>query len=114
DARRPRVAGFGPCRPIGPDLLSLLDVERLATLVEHQRRALKVHAELGCPLRRLGRGRAPPYALEQAFRMRLDAEQSRRIGKHGAWIGLGEPRALEHVQEDAGVPPRHVGVALAL
>jgi hypothetical protein len=96
------------------DLLALLDVERLARLVGLQRRAHQVHALLGRPARgRVGRG-APPDAVAQARRVRLDAQQAGRVGEHRSRVGLGEPLALEDLEQHLGVPAGHVGLVLAL
>ena len=46
--------------------------------------------------------------------MRLQPQQAGRIGEHRARVGLGEALALQRVQEDLGVGPRHVGVGLAV
>ena len=46
--------------------------------------------------------------------MRLEPQQARRIRKHRPRIGLGEALAAQQVEEDLGVAPAHVGVALAL
>src|SRR4029077_10368888 len=67
--RRARVPGLLPCRAVEPDLLRLLRVERLSALVDLERRALQVHAELGRPFRRRIRAGAPPDALAQALRV---------------------------------------------
>ena len=48
-ARLARMACFPPGCPIRLDLPALLDVERLAALVEHERRAHQVHAHLRGP-----------------------------------------------------------------
>src|SRR6185503_14642134 len=78
-ARLTPVSGLLPGLTIGFDLLSLLDVQRLAGLVFFQSRALQVHAELrGPPGRRIG-ARTPPDPLAQTFGMRLETQQSRRI-----------------------------------
>ena len=78
DAAAHRDAGFAlvpgllPGRAIGLDLLALLDVEGLAGLVELERRALEVHAQLRRPDRRGVGGRAPPDPVAQARRVRLE------------------------------------------
>ena len=114
DARRARMPGRFPRLAIKPDLFGLLDVERLTALVDLERRRLQVHAELGRPLRRrIGAG-APPDALAQAFRERLQPQRARRIGKHRARIGLGEAFALQQLEKYLGVGARHVGVGLAV
>ena len=108
--RRARMPGFFPRRAVEPDLLRLLDVERLAALIDLERRALQVHAELGRPLRGgVGAG-APPDALAQTLRVRLDAQEAGRVRKHRRRVGLGEALAAQHIEKDLGVAPRHVGV----
>ena len=108
--RRTRVSGRRPCRTIKPDLLRLLHMERLAALVDLERRALQVHAELGRPFRRrIGAG-APPDALAQTLRIGLDAQQAGRVREHRPRAGLGEALAAQHLEEDLGVAPRHVGI----
>ena len=57
---------------------------------------------------------APPDALAQALRIRLEAQQARRVRKHRRRVGLGEALAEQHLEEDLGVAPRHVGVGHAL
>ena len=75
---------------------------------------MQVHAGLGRPFRRrIGAG-APPGALAQAFRVRLEAQETRRVRKHGARVGLGEALAEQHLEKDLGVAPRHVSVGHAL
>src|SRR5664280_400845 len=87
--RRARVPGRLPRRAVQPDLLRLLHVERLAALVDLERRALQVHTELGRPLRGgVGAG-APPDALAQALRVRLETQQAGRVRKHRPRAGLG-------------------------
>ena len=103
DARRRVMAGFLPGGAVGADLLGLLDVEGLAALVELERRALQVHAELGRPFGRGVGGRAPPDALAQPFRMRLEAQQAGRVREHRPRIGLGKALAAQDVEEDLGV-----------
>src|SRR4029434_7735838 len=102
-----------PRRSIKPDLLGLLDMERLAALVDLECRALQVHAELRRPLRRrIGAG-APPDALSETLGMRLEAQQAGRVRKHRARIGLGEALAEQQFEEDLSVAPRHLGVGYA-
>ena len=112
--RRARVAGLLPRRAVKPDLLRLLDVERLAALVDFERRALQVHAELGRPFRRRVGAGAPPDALAQALRIRLEPQQAGRVREHRPRVGLGEALAAQHFEKDLGVAPRHVGVGHAI
>jgi hypothetical protein len=93
-----RMSRLLPRLAVRLDLLSLLDVQRLAALVVFQRRALKVHAEFRRPARRSLRACAPPDAIEQAFWMRLDAQQPRRIGKHRSRVRLRKPLSLDTVE----------------
>src|SRR4029453_491676 len=81
--------------------------------VDLKRRTLQVHAELGRPLRRrIGSG-APPDALAQTLRVRLEAQQARRVREHRARVGLSEALADQHFEEDLGVTPRHISVGHA-
>ncbi len=112
--RRARVPRRLPRLAINPDLLRLLDVERLVALDHLERRALHVHAELGRPFRGAVGARAPPDALAQARRVRLEAQQARRIRKHRARVRPREALALEHLEEHLGVAPRHLGIGHAL
>jgi hypothetical protein len=107
------VTCFLPRFPVCLDLLGLLNVERLAGLVLFQSGALQVHAELGRPDGGAVGRRAPPDAIAESFRMRLDAQQTGRIAEHRAGAGLRETLTLEDLQEHLGVLPGHVGVGLA-
>ena len=98
----------------GVDLLRLLDVERLAALVELQGRRLHVHAQPRRPCRGRVRGGAPPDPVAQAGRMRLEAQQTGRIREHRARVGLRKPLARQQLQKDLGMPAGHVAVVLAL
>ena len=75
---------------------------------------MQVHAQLRGPDGRGVRGRAPPDPVAQARRVRLEAQQAGRVGEHRPRVRLGEALALEQLEEDLGVPARHVGVGLAL
>ena len=108
--RHARVLGLLPCRAVEPDLLRLLHVERPSALVDLERRALQVHAELGRPFRRRIRAGAPPDALAQALRVRLQTQETGRVRKHRARVGFGEALAKQHVEENLGVAPCHVGI----
>ncbi len=44
--------------------------------------------------------------------MRLEAQQARRVGEHRPRVGLGEPFAFQHVEENFRVAAGHVGVGL--
>src|SRR5690554_7326724 len=46
--------------------------------------------------------------------LRLEPQQSRRVGEHGPGGRLREALALEQTQENLGMPARHVGVGLPL
>src|SRR5690606_882149 len=113
-ARLPRVTGLAPRLAEHADLLRLLHVQRLAGLVELQGRALEVHAQARRPGRRGVRRRAPPDALPEALRVRLEPQQAGRVREHRPRVRLGEALALEQREEDLGVPAGHVGVGLAL
>ena len=59
---------------------------------------------------------AAPHQMRsrRPSRMRLEAQQARRIGEHRARIGLGKALALEHLEKHLGMAARHVGIGLAL
>src|SRR5258708_38271936 len=46
--------------------------------------------------------------------MRFEAQQSRWIWKHRAWVRLGEALTTQQVEKDLRVTPPHLGVSLAL
>src|SRR3954468_18557828 len=102
-----------PGGAVGPDLSCLLHVKSLAGLVILERRTLQVHAEPGGPDRRRVRGGAPPDAFAQALRIRLEAQQAGRVGKHGSRIWLGKAFTAQQIEEDFRMASAHVGVALA-
>src|SRR4029078_626963 len=112
--RRARVPRLLPRRAIKPDLLSLLHVERLATLVDLERRALQVHAEFGRPWLLSICAGAPPDALAQALGIRLEAQKAGRVRKHRVRMRLGETLPEQQIEEHLCVAPRHVGVGHAL
>ena len=114
DARLSRVAGCGPGRTVGTDLLGLLDMEGLAALIELQCGALQVQAELGRPFGGGVGGGTPPNPVAQTLRVRLEAQQARRVREHGPRVRLGEALAAQDIKEDLRVTPGHVGVGLAL
>src|SRR5690606_17366933 len=93
------VASFLPGLTKDTDLLGLLDVERLAAFVEFEGGALQVHAELCCPLRSTVRGSTPPDAFAQARRVRFQAQQAGRIGKHGLRVRLGEAFSAQDIKQ---------------
>jgi len=108
------VSGVLPRLTIGVNLLALLYVERLAGLIIFERRALEIHAQFrGPPGRRVGT-RTPPDPLAQSFCIGLEAQQPRRIGKHGPWVGFREALASQQFEERFSVAPRHVGGRLAV
>src|SRR6476661_6340055 len=79
--RHPRLARMTSRLPRlaeDPDLLRLLNVERTSALVILERRALHIHPELARPGRGGIRAGAPPDAIAQARRVRLEAQQARR------------------------------------
>src|SRR5699024_4531184 len=86
DARITRMAGGSPCVAEGLDLLGLLDVQRLAALVELQRRGHEVHPEARRPRRGGVRRGAPPDPVAQTGRVRLGTEKARRVREHRPWI----------------------------
>ena len=57
---------------------------------------------------------APPDALAQALRVGLDAQQAGRVREHRPRVRAREALAAQHVEQDLGVAPRHVGIGLAL
>jgi hypothetical protein len=115
DPRLAFVPGFLPRRAEGLDVPGLHDVERVAAgVVVDQGRAHQVHAQGGRPGCGRGRSCAPPDPVAQAWRVRFDGEQARRVGEHRPWVRLGESLTSEHVQEHLGVAACHVGVALTL
>ena len=104
--RLPRLAEY-------PDLLGLLDVERPPAFVDLERRALHIHAELGRPFGGgVGAG-APPDALAQALRIRLEAQQARRVRKHRPRVRARKAFAAQHLEKHLGVAARHVGIGHA-
>ena len=97
------------------DLLALLDVERLAGLVELQRRALQVHAELGRPHGGRVRARRPTRSGRAG-----PASAARRrsspggFGNIGRGFGSAKPSPLRTSRKTSVWLARHVGVGLAL
>jgi hypothetical protein len=89
-------------------------MKRTPALVDLEGRALHVHSELGRPLRRRVRGGTPPNPITQAFRVRLDAQEAGRIGKHRLRVRPREALPAQHLEEDLGMAPRHVGISLPL
>src|SRR5438552_1493345 len=57
-------------------------------------------------------GGTPPDPFPQAGREWLESEQARRVGKHGARIGLGKSLALQELEEGFGMPPTEVRIIL--
>src|SRR3954468_6223815 len=104
------MAGVRPRLPEDADLARLLDVKRLARFVFLERGALQVHSQLRRPRRRGVGGRAPPDAIAQSRRMRLEAEQSGRVRKHRPRIGPRETFALQQLEKDFAVTPAQIGV----
>ena len=108
------MAGLLPGRPVGLDLLALLDVQRLAALV-----VLRASSSSGS-LPSLAAQTA--VAFEPAphqMRSRRPAEWGSRrsspggLGNIGRGFGWAKPSPFEHLEEDLGVAARHVGVGLA-
>src|SRR3954454_8861888 len=87
-------------------------MERHPGVLGHQRRRHEVHALHGGPFSGRARAGAPPDPVAEAGRMRLGAEKDGRVREHRGGTGLGESRAGQRLEEDLGVPPRHVGVGL--
>src|SRR5450759_5855710 len=108
------MAGRLPGNAVGPDLGGLLHMEWLACLVVLECRALQVHPEFCCPVRRGVLAGAPPNPVAQAIRMGFQAQQPGRIWKHRSWIRLGEALTAQQVEEDLCMAPPHVSVILAL
>jgi hypothetical protein len=52
--------------------------------------------------------------IDEAFGMRLEAQEAGRVRKHRRRIGLGEAFAAQHLEEDFRMAPRHVGIGHAL
>jgi alkanesulfonate monooxygenase SsuD/methylene tetrahydromethanopterin reductase-like flavin-dependent oxidoreductase (luciferase family) len=50
----------------------------------------------------------------QPLRVRLEAQETGRVGKHRRRVRLGEAFAEQHLEKDLGVAPRHVGIAHSL
>src|ERR1700738_2414410 len=102
-----------PGGAVGPDLGGLLHMESLACFFVLECRALQFHPELCCPDRRGVRAGPPPNPVAQAVRIGFQAQQPRRIWKHGSWIRLGEALTAQQIEEDLRMTPPHVGVILA-
>src|ERR1700720_1263128 len=103
-----------PGGAVSPDLGGLLHMESLPCFVVLECRALQVHPVLCRPDCRGVRAGAPPNPVAQAVRIGFQAQQPRRIWKHGAWIRLGEALAAQQIEEDLRMTPPHVCVILAL
>src|SRR6202051_2014370 len=103
-----------PGGAVGPDRGTLLHMKSLACFVVLECRALQVHPEFCCPDRRGVRAGAPPNPVAQAIGMGFQAQRPGRIWKHGPWIRLCKTLTAQQVEEDRGMTPPHVGVALAL
>src|SRR4029079_14134746 len=101
-------------RVIRADLCGLLDVERLPRLIELQRRALKVHAELRGPHRGSGRSGAPPNSITKTLGVRLKAQQPRGVREHGARIRLGKALATQQIEERLCMPASQLSVGLSV
>ncbi len=61
------------------------------------------------PLSGLSAAGTPPDPLAQTFGVRLDPQQSGRIGEHRARIGLGESPTLQHFKKHPSVLTGHLG-----
>src|SRR6185312_3628041 len=79
DARFAVVAGVRPSLAEALDLLGLHLVERHAGVLAEQRRAHQVEALLGRPLGGGASAGAPPDALTEPGRVRLDPQQAGRV-----------------------------------
>ena len=79
DARSPTMTGLLPGCPKSTDLIGLLNVKRFTGLVELECRRLKIHSEPCSRDSRCVGARAPPDAVSQALRVRLESQQTRRI-----------------------------------
>src|SRR4051812_20842992 len=106
------MSRFLPCLPVQLNLPPLLYVKRLAAFVVFERRTLEVHAQCRRPQRRGVRAGAPPDAIAQPFRMRLETQQPWRIGEHRPGVRLGESFSFENLEEDLGMTSGHIGIAL--
>src|SRR5690606_35511260 len=66
------------------------------------------------PLRSgVGRG-SPPDPVAQTGGVRLQSQQTWRVGEHRSRVRPGEAFAAVHVEESLGMAPGHVRVGLAL
>src|SRR5262249_4238081 len=114
DARLTLMTGLFPRRAVRVDLLSLLNVQRLTGLIVLERGALKIHSQLRRPHGCCRRAQTPPHSIRQPFRMWLQAEQPRWIGKHRSRVRLRKTLSVECLEKHFSVPTSHVGVGLAL
>src|SRR4051812_1696769 len=106
------MAGFRPCLPEGADLRGLLDMQRLAGLVELEGRTLEVHPELRRPDRRRVRRGSPPDAFPQTRGEGFEPEQSRRVRKHRARIRPRETFSVQQLEKLLRMPSAHARVVL--
>ena len=89
-ARRPAVAGFLPGFSVSQDLRGLLDMEGLSGLIILQRRALQIHAEIGCPDGTPPERRYFPMPLWKSFRISpglIGRAGPRRSSPEGSFLG---------------------------
>ena len=111
DAGRALPPGLRPGVPVELDLLGLQLVEGDARVLGEQRRAHQVHALLGRPSGGRARAAAPPDAICEARRLRLD----RQVAVAPViWGWRGPPLARDRGPEQLGLGAREVGVGLAL
>ena len=108
------VSGLFPGVPEHLDLLGLQLVERDPGVLGEERRAHQVHALLGRPLRGCAGAGTPPDAVAEAGGVRFDSKQPWWVGEHRPGVRLGEPLALDHLEEATRVLPGHVGVVRSL
>ena len=113
DARLALPAGRCPRRAVAGDLLGLELVEGHAGVLDEQGGAHQVHALLGRPLRGRAGARAPPDAVGQARRLRLDGQPAAHPAGHPR-VGVDHGRPGERGPEQRGLLTGEVGVARPL
>src|SRR5215210_2958710 len=106
------MADLLPSLSKGVDLLALLDVERLVAFCEDESRAHQVHALFCGPDGGVSRPRAPPDAIAQTRRERLQAQQAGWVREHRPRIRLSKPLTFQELEEDLRVAARHVRIGL--
>ena len=107
-------ASFQACA-IGPDLLGLLDVERLAALVVLERRALQVHAR-ACAAHSAVAFEPAPHQIRSRRPCECGSRRSRPggLGNIGRGLGSAKPSPSQQLEEHLGMAAGHVGIRLTL